>query len=69
MKRVVKTSFPGKYIERGTQHYIAVPVNAVERMGLKNGDHLDVCIRIPETDEVEIELPKRGKKNTEENDE
>ena len=72
MRRIAKTAFPGRYTVRGTQRYIAVPVIAEERMGLKDGDFLDVIIRWPKTEQYEVEeeneasddaeKPRRGRK-------
>lgn len=78
MKRIAKTTFPGKYVERNSLRYVAVPVSVVERMGIKDGDYLDVTVSWPVLEEYEIDdlmtpapvnekKSKRGKKT--ENDE
>ena len=78
MKRIARTTFPGKYVERNSLRYVAVPVSVVERMGIKDGDYLDVTISWPVLEEYEIDdlyapataeekKSKRGKKT--ENDE
>lgn len=78
MKRIARTTFPGKYVERNSLRYVAVPVSVVERMGIKDGDYLDVTVSWPVLEEYEIDdlyapasakedKPKRGKKT--ENDE
>lgn len=53
--RIVKTSFPGKYTKKGSQRYIAVPASVEERMGLKDGDYLDVVVSWPEMEEIDQE--------------
>ena len=78
MKRIARTTFPGKYVERNSLRYVAVPVSVVERMGIKDGDYLDVTVSWPVLEEYEIDdlyapanveekKSKRGKKT--ENDE
>lgn len=73
MRRIAETTFPAKYTVHGTQRYVTVPVSAVERMGLHDGDYLDVTIRWPRTEEFEIDeimttesatedRPRRGRK-------
>lgn len=55
MKRIAKTAFPGKYAVKGNLRYIAVPANVIERMGLNDGDYLDVEISWPKIEEYEID--------------
>ena len=73
MKRIAETTFPAKYTVHGTQRYVTIPVSAVERMGLRDGDYLDVTIKWPRTEDFEIDdlaapapvsedKPKRGRK-------
>ena len=35
----------------GSKRYVAIPVAAVERMGICDGDYLDVTIRWPKTED------------------
>lgn len=61
MRRIKTTSFPSKYTKKGTQRYIAVPSSVEERMGLTDGDYLDVVITWPETEEIDGEsMEQRG---------
>ena len=72
MKRIAKTIFPGKLARTGNTKYISVPTQVIERMGLKEGDYLDVTITWPEMQEYDIddmempepkeEKPKRGRR-------
>ncbi|TQS82671.1 MAG: hypothetical protein A3Q59_04105 [Methanomethylophilus alvi] len=72
MKRIAKTVFPGKLARTGNTKYISVPTTVIERMGLKEGDYLDVTITWPEMQEYDIddtempepkeEKPKRGRR-------
>ena len=72
MKRIAQTIFPGKFAKSGNLRYIAVPTSVVERMGLKEGDYLDVTITWPRMEEYDIDdpaveteeedKPKRGKR-------
>ena len=71
MKRIAKTIFPGKLARTGNTKYISVPTQVIERMGLKEGDYLDVMITWPEMQEYDVdevmipaeeEKPKRGRK-------
>ena len=55
MKRIARTTFPGKYVERNSLRYVAVPVSVVERMGIKDGDYLDVTVSWPVLEEYEID--------------
>ena len=73
MKRIAKTVFPGKLARTGNTKYISVPTTVIERMGLKEGDYLDVTITWPEMQEYDIddtempepkeEKPKRGRRS------
>lgn len=74
MKRISETTFPAKLTVRGSLRYVTVPVNAVDRMGIRDGDYLDVTIRWPRTEDYEIDdllapapetedKPKRGRKS------
>lgn len=73
MKRIAKTVFPGKLAKTGNMRYIGVPTSVIERMGLKEGDYLDVTVAWPEIQEYDIddlsvpeeteEKPKRGRKS------
>ena len=71
MRRIAKTIFPGKLARTGNTKYISVPTQVIERMGLKEGDYLDVTITWPEMQEYDVdevmtaeteEKPKRGRK-------
>lgn len=55
IRRIAATTFPGKYSKRGSLRYIAVPSSVEERMGLKEGDYLDVVISWPTTEEYHPE--------------
>jgi bifunctional DNA-binding transcriptional regulator/antitoxin component of YhaV-PrlF toxin-antitoxin module len=79
MKRIAETTFPAKFTVRGTQRYVTVPILVAERMGIHDGDYLDVTVRWPKTEDFDIDellmpaaeqedKPKRGRKKTE-NDE
>lgn len=79
MKRIARTTFPGKYVERNSLRYVAVPISVVERMGIRDGDYLDVTVSWPVLEEYEIddlrtpatvneEKPKRSKKKTEDDE-
>lgn len=73
MKRIAETTFPAKLTVRGTMRYVTVPANVVERMGIRDGEYLDVTVRWPKTEDYEIDdllapapekedKPKRGRK-------
>lgn len=71
MKRIAKTVYPGKLAKSGNMRYIGVPTSVIERMGLKEGDYLDVTLTWPEMEEYDIddivteepeEKPKRTRK-------
>lgn len=64
IRRIARTSFPGKFSKKGSLRYIAVPNSVEERMGLKEGDYLDVVISWPITEEYEIDDRVEGN-NTE----
>lgn len=78
MKRIAKTVYPGKFARSGNMRYIAVPSSVVERMGLKEGDFLDVTLTWPEMQEYDIddmampeeteEKPKRSRKTKHEDE-
>ena len=55
MKRIAKTIFPGKLARTGNTKYISVPTQVIERMGLKEGDYLDVTITWPEMQEYDVD--------------
>lgn len=55
IRRIARTAFPGKFTKKGSLRYIAVPSSVEERMGLKEGDYLDVIISWPKTEEYDIE--------------
>ena len=73
MKRIAKTVFPGKLARTGNTKYISVPTTVIERMGLKEGDYLDVTITWPRMEEYDIDdpaveteeedKPKRGRRS------
>ncbi len=52
MKRIALTRFPSKFVKKGSQRYIPVPSSVEERMGLKDGDYLDIEISWPVMEEV-----------------
>lgn len=63
MRRIALTRFPSKFTRRGSQRFISVPSSVEERMGLRDGDYLDVEISWPVTVEYEPEdQPKKGEK-------
>ncbi|MBR6911827.1 MAG: hypothetical protein IKN41_08230 [Candidatus Methanomethylophilaceae archaeon] len=73
MKRITETTFPSKYTKRGNLRYVAVPSSVIERMGLRDGEYLDVTVKLPNWGDFDIdclplpvqeneEEPKRGKK-------
>ena len=72
MRRIAKTIFPGKLARTGNTKYISVPTQVIERMGLKEGDYLDVTITWPEMQEYDVDevmmpaetedKPRRGRK-------
>ena len=49
MKRIAKSTFPSKIVRKGKVSYLNVPATVVERMDLKEGEHLDVTVTLPET--------------------
>lgn len=55
IRRIARTAFPGKFTKKGSLRYIAVTSSVEERMGLKEGDYLDVVISWPITEEVDID--------------
>ncbi len=55
MKCVKETTFPAKYSKNGTLRYISVPILVVERMGLREGEHINVTISRPELIEYDVE--------------
>lgn len=60
MKRISKTVFPGKFARKGSLRYIAVPSSVEERMGLKDGDYLDVEISWPLMEEYNLDEESQG---------
>lgn len=67
MKRIIKSQFAGKFAKNGSLRYIRVPASVVERMGLKEGEYLDITIRIPKREECEP--PETGGSNNLDEDE
>lgn len=65
MRRISKTMFPGKFARKGSLRYIAVPSSVEERMGLKDGDYLDVEISWPITEEYNLDEEPLGMTNDE----
>lgn len=59
MRRIARTIFPSRFTRKGSQRYISVPSSVEERMGLKDGDYLDVEISWPETEEYDEENEKQ----------
>ncbi len=60
MKRIAQSTFPGKFAKNSNLRYIAVPSSVVERMGLIEGDYLDVTISWPKTEEYAIDEPRNA---------
>ena len=52
MKRIAKSTFPSKIVRKGKVSYLNVPAAVVERMDLKEGEHLDVTVTLPETVDI-----------------
>ena len=52
MKRIAKSTFPSKIVRKGKVSYLNVPATVVERMDLKEGEHLDVTVTLPETVDI-----------------
>lgn len=50
--------FPGRFSRNGNLRYIAVPSSVVDRMGLVDGDYVDVMITWPETEEYDETVPR-----------
>lgn len=67
IRRIKKTAFPAKFTKKGSLRYIPVPSSVEERMGLKDGDFLDVVITWPIYEEYDLE--NRGSTIEVENDE
>lgn len=59
IRRIAKTAFPAKFTKKGSLRYISVPSSVVERMGLKDGDYLDVVITWPIYEECDLEDNER----------
>lgn len=55
IRRIKKTAFPAKFTKKGSLRYIAVPSSVEERMGLQDGDFLDVVITWPIYEEYDLE--------------
>lgn len=53
MKRIAKSTFPSKIVRKGKVSYLNVPAAVVERMDLKEGEHLDVTVTLPETVDID----------------
>ena len=49
MLRIAKTNFPSRIVVKGRVYYLNVPAAVIERMGLKEGEYVDVRISLPET--------------------
>ena len=49
MLRIAKTNFPSRIVVKGKVYYLNVPAAVIERMGLKEGEYVDVRISLPET--------------------
>lgn len=64
IKRIARTAFPGKFTKKGSLRYIAVPSSVEERMGLKEGDYLDVVISWPMMEEYDLEGLEEGVEKT-----
>ncbi len=47
MRSIIETAFPGRFLRNGSLRYVTVPAAVAERMGLEEGDYLDVVIRRP----------------------
>lgn len=55
MIRIAETQFASKYSTNRNARSITVPAIVAERMGLKDGDYLDVIIRWPKVEEYDVE--------------
>ena len=55
MKRIMKTTYPGRFAKTGTRWYVSVPATVIERMGLEDGDYLDVTLEWPRMEEYDID--------------
>ena len=55
IRRIKKPAFPAKFTKKGSLRYIPVPSSVEERMGLKDGDFLDVVITWPIYEEYDLE--------------
>ena len=53
IRRIARTVYPGEFKRSGNLRYIAVPSSVIDRMGLREGDYLDVTLTWPETEEVD----------------
>ena len=49
MIRIAKTNFPSRIVLKGRVYYLNVPATVIERMGLQEGEYVDVRITLPET--------------------
>ena len=60
MRRIAKTNFPSRVVVKGRVYYLNVPAPVIERMGLREGDYLDVRITLPETKECDIDTTENA---------
>ena len=58
MLRIAESTFASKYTRNGNTRSVVIPAIVAERMGLQEGDYLDVTIRWPKTEEYDVEAPR-----------
>ena len=61
MKHIMKTVYPGKFAKTGNRYYISVPATVIERMGLEDGDYLDVTLEWPRMEEYDLDSLRSAK--------
>ena len=55
MKCITSSTYPAKVVKSGKVKYVAIPANVLHRMGLEEGDLLDVTISFPKMEEYDME--------------
>ncbi len=55
IRRIIESSFPGRFVVNGSNKYVTIPSSVIQRMALTPGEYLDVTVRLPKTDKYEEE--------------
>ena len=59
MKCITTSTYPAKVVKSGKIRYVAIPAQVLHRMGLEEGDLLDVTISYPQMAEYDIETLRK----------